>query len=166
LAAVVILLGLSGCSGESPRHEHAGGEATNPPATDVSLKDVREETAEAVGTAVKLADQTQDEYVARLRTEIEDIGERLDALKTRGESLGEQAREAWDERIAQLTRKKEALQKRAANVAEATGDAWRELARGMARAREDVAQAVRKAEAEFTSESGREADPESAAAEE
>lgn len=115
----------------------------------VTREDVRREAAEAVGVAIDLADQTRDQFMERVRSEMKNAGERLDNLRERGRTLGEEAGKEWNERVAQLDRQRDALQERLEEVAVASGDAWRELARGMTQARKDMAEALREAEAEF-----------------
>jgi hypothetical protein len=144
---VALALAVAGCGGKGPTQEGAGQSATNAPAEAVTLEDVREETAEAVGAAVALADQTQDEYVDQVKSEITEVGQRLDAL--RAKALGEQARATWNDRVAELAKKQQALQDSLTDVADSTGDAWQELAQGMSQARKDMADALQKAEAEF-----------------
>jgi hypothetical protein len=146
---VALALAVAGCGGKGPTQEGAGQSATNAPAEAVTLEDVREETAEAVGAAVALADQTQDEYVDQVKSEITEVGQRLDALRAKAKALGEQARATWNDRVAELAKKQEALQDSLTDVADSTGDAWQELAQGMSQARKDMADALQKAEAEF-----------------
>jgi uncharacterized coiled-coil DUF342 family protein len=146
---VALALAVAGCGGKGPTQEGAGQSATNAPAEAVTLEDVREETAEAVGAAVALADQTQDEYVDQVKSEITEVGQRLDALRAKAKALGEQARATWNDRVAELAKKQQALQDSLTDVADSTGDAWQELAQGMSQARKDMADALQKAEAEF-----------------
>lgn len=147
--ATTTVLMLSGCGGKGPTQSEPGESETKHPSEAVNLEDVRKKTAQAVGAAVELADQTQEEYVNQLKSEIREVGQRLDALRARSKALGAQARETWNERIAQLAEKQQAIQDGVANVADSSGDAWQELARGMTQARRDMADALGKAEAEF-----------------
>jgi len=146
---VALALAVAGCGGKGPNQEGSGQSATNAPAEAVTLEDVREETAEAVGAAVAMADQTQDEYVDQVKSEITEVGQRLDALRAKAKALGEEARATLNDRVAELAKKQQALQDSLTDVADSTGDAWQELAQGMTQARKDMADALQKAEAEF-----------------
>lgn len=150
LGMIVVAVGFAtGCGDKEPVQTESGESADKTAAEAVTPEDVRRETSEAVGAAVTLADQTRVEYINRVQSEIDEFDHRLETLRKKSEAFGVQARETWNDRIAQMAKKQEALQDRLKNVADSSGDAWRELAQGMARSRKEMTEAVQEAEAEF-----------------
>jgi len=151
VSIVMMLIGavlVTGCHRSSTRPE-AEKDARNMSSNDVTLEDVHEKTAEAADAVMALADQTKDDYVSQVRSEMNQVEKRLETLRIQAKALGAQGRETWNKRIAKLAAKQQALQENLGGVADSSGDAWRELARGMTEAREEMVQALQKAEAEF-----------------
>jgi outer membrane PBP1 activator LpoA protein len=139
---VVAALVLTGCGRETPSES----------AEEATLADVQEETAEAVDEAVELLDQTQEDYVEKVKTEMIDLRLRLNVLRDKAGELSRETRQMWEARIDKLDKDQQALKKSLENVAASTEDAWRDLAKGMIRAQKELGQAVREAEKEINGE--------------
>lgn len=149
----------AGCSRNAGQGQPGSSEGADQTSTEaVTPDEVRQESAEAVGAAVALADQTKDEYVKRVQSELATVEQRMKTLRTKAAELGAQSRASANARIEQLSGKKEAMQERLSTVADATGDAWRELAQGMSQARQDMADALQRAEETFQAQSADEPD--------
>ncbi|MCF7838530.1 MAG: hypothetical protein K9N49_07850, partial [Candidatus Marinimicrobia bacterium] len=78
-----------------------------PPGT-VTPEDARRESAEAVATTAKLAEQTRAEYINQVKAEMAATGKRFDTLHAETQALGRQAGEASDDRLAQLADNRQA----------------------------------------------------------
>jgi hypothetical protein len=153
----VVALSVTGC-GKGPTQPGSSAGATNQP-SGVTLEDVGEETAEAIGAAVEFADQTKDEYIQRAKASAEEIDRRVATLRSKGEALTDDALQAWHDRMEELAEKRKAVQDKVSDIGASTGDAWRELAQGLAEAQDDLSQALERAEAEFKEEPAGKATP-------
>lgn len=151
LGMIGITVGLvAGCRDRQAQKPESGEGMQEQASEAVTPEEVGKESAEAVDAAMKLADQTKDEYVAKLKSQVDDLEQRLETLRGKSKELGEEASEKWDDQIAKLENQKQELQDSVSDVADASGDAWRELARGTSKAGKDLAEALKKAEAELT----------------
>jgi hypothetical protein len=157
--ATIVALVVTGCGGKGPIVPESSAGATNQLSKEVTLDDVGGETAEAIGAALELADQTKDEYIRSAKASIEEIDQRVTALRSKGEALTDDALQAWHDRLKELAGKRKAVQNKLSDIGASTGDAWRELAQGLVEAKDDLSQALERAEAEFKGQPAEKATP-------
>jgi hypothetical protein len=158
LGALGLMATAAGCSSDS-------GMTTSPPTTmnkppvaapgdgstpgDVTADEVRQESKEALEAAGKYADKAKDEFVAKLKTQMDSLDKKIAEMEDKSQDKSAEARAKWDQRVEKLKERRVELDAQLEKVKASSGDAWRELRDGTQRAWSEFAGAVRSAAEEF-----------------
>jgi hypothetical protein len=115
----------------------------------VSSDDVREDAGKAVDTATEFAQQTKEEFQKTLEARIGEMDAELVKLREKGHELKDEAKEKWEQNLAELETKRDAAQTKLAEVKASSAEAWKDLQKGAQSAWEDMDKAFREASQKF-----------------
>jgi gas vesicle protein len=108
------------------------------PGRPTSLKDVQRESSEALGTAQQYAFERKEEYLARARTQWDDLSRQFDQQQARLSDKLQQASDDAKPRIEaakkDLDAKKAKAQAEYERLKSSTADAWKDVQGGAVRA--------------------------------
>jgi len=111
--------------------------------------DVRKEVREAVNAIKSYSYAQKDKAQQRMESLVQDLDERIDALKVRAAESGAGLREKYKDEIKALQEKRAALRKRLEKVREASPEAWEDVRAGVSGALEELGSAFEKAWSRF-----------------
>lgn len=95
----------------------------------------------------------RDEYVRKLKLQLDEWNDRIDALEERLEDAQAGARKRYQEQRDSLMARRREAEEKLKEIQEASGNAWEELREGADRAWAQLKDAVNRARAEFEKES-------------
>jgi len=143
LLAVTFLVpwALSGCGDKDQPQSKSG---------TVSSDDVKKEAKEAY-EATKAYTQEQMQAVRKqMETKLDEYGKEIDQLQAKAEKLEGDAKAKTEQQLAALRQKRDAVAEKVKELGSSSGSAWRELKSGIDAAMEELANAYKKAVAEFS----------------
>ncbi len=115
----------------------------------VTSKDVRRDANQAAETAVEFSEQTKEEFLKKLDTELKQSDAELAKLREKGLDLKDDAKATWEQKMAVLETKREAARVKLAEIGASSGEAWKDLQKGAQSAWDELDQAFRDASQEF-----------------
>lgn len=128
---------------------------TGPVTDKVTSEDVQRDAGQAVDTAVEYTQQAKDEYQKKLAAQLEELDGEIAELRAKGSELKDQAKDKWEQAIADLEQKRDAARVRAAEVGQSSGEAWQEVRKGAESAWEELHKSFQAAKQALTeSETG------------
>jgi len=140
MSPVLILAGfltLTGCDQQSP----APGKVTS--------EDVRHDVGKAVGTGAEFAEQSKDEFLAKLEARLKEVDTRIAAMQEKGRELKDDAKVRWDEKLTMLEAKRDAARVKFSEVRDSSAEAWKDLQKGARSAWDEMDNALQEASSEF-----------------
>lgn len=139
LFVVVGTFAVTGCE-----HRPAG-----PTPGTVTTDDLRRDAGQAVDTAVKLSQQTKEEFQKSLEARLKELDTEVVKLREKGRELKDDAKANWDQKMADLETKREAARAKLDEVAQSSAEAWKDIQKGAQAAWTDLDKAFREAAAKF-----------------
>ncbi len=140
MSLVLMLAGffaLTGCDQQSP----APGKVTS--------EDVRDDAGKAVGTAAEFAQQSKDEFLAKLEARLIEFDTQIAAMQEKGRELKDDARVKRDEKLTMLEVKRDAARAKLSEVRDSSAEAWKDLQKGAQSAWDELDHALQEASREF-----------------
>jgi len=119
----------------------------------VTGQDVKEEAKEAVETTMAYTQAKKEQIQNALAAKVEDYEQKLQELQDQGEKLTAEGKDAFNDQVAELQKKKEALEQKVRELQSSSGKAWEDLKAGIDAAAEDLDRALDEAISQFTSPS-------------
>ena len=74
----------------------------------VTPEDVRRDAGQAVNTAAEYSQQTKEEFQKKLEAQLNELDAKTDKLSEKGSNLKDEAKVKWDQKMADLKKKREA----------------------------------------------------------
>ena len=129
------------------------GEKAQAPQKKVTAGDVKKETQEAMAAAKTYTSQEKDEYLGRVKAEMEDLDRRIEELRSKAEArastMTEQGKAEYQKAMDELREKKQAADTKYESLKSSSADAWDDMKAGMSASLEDLGKAVKRAQAHF-----------------
>jgi len=128
-SALILMLFIGGC-GEQPKPE---AEKTGAPAeevkkeSEVSAKDVKKETGEALEAARSYALQQKVEYQKKMETKLKQLDAEIDKMKAEAKDSTAEAKAGLEKRIQEMETKRKAAGKKLEEVKKSSVEAWQNL---------------------------------------
>ncbi len=115
----------------------------------VTSEDVRRDAGKAVTTAAEYSLQTKEEFQKDLDARLNELDAKIAKLREKGHDLKDQAKAKWDQKMAELAKKRDAARAKLAEVGQSSGEAWKDVQKGAQSAWDDLDKAFRDASREF-----------------
>jgi len=115
----------------------------------VTSEDVRRDAGQAVKTAAEFSQQTKEEFQKNLDTRLKELDAEIAKLRVKGRDLKDKAKADWDQKLADLERKRDAARARLAEVGQSSAEAWKDVRKGAQSAWDELDKAFRDASREF-----------------
>jgi len=115
----------------------------------VTSEDVRRDAGQAAKTAAEYSQQTKEEFQRSLETRLKEMDAEVAKLREKGRDLNDEAKAAWDLKIAELEAKRDAARAKLADVGRSTAEAWKDVRKGAQSAWDELEKALRDASREF-----------------
>jgi predicted nucleic acid-binding Zn-ribbon protein len=143
----VSALSIGGCGGDdSDELFPADGDET-------SAADVERETGEALAAAGEYTEAQVAEFRSTMEERLDAADERIDALRTRMDEVGADARADLEETIAELEEQRDALENRLREIGESSERAWADVRSGLRSAWSELDSAIDTAASRFGGDS-------------
>ena len=120
-----------------------------PKSGKVTSEGVRDSAVKAGATAVEFAQQTREEFLTKLEARIGELDAEVVKLREKGHELKDEAKEKWNQKLADFEAKQDAAQAKLMEVKESSGEAWKDLQQGARAAWDDMDRAFHEASQEF-----------------
>jgi peptidoglycan hydrolase CwlO-like protein len=115
----------------------------------VTPEDVRRDAGQAVNTAAEYSQQTKDEFQKKFETQLNELDAKIAKLREKGGDLKDKTKVKWDQKMADLEKKREAARTKLAEVGHSSAEAWKDVQKGVASAWNDLDKAFQDASKEF-----------------
>ena len=115
----------------------------------VTSEDVRRDAGQAVKTAGEFSRQTKEEFQKRLDARLKELDAEIAKLRVKGRDLKDKAKPNWDQKMADLERKRDAARAKLAEVGHSSAEAWKDVQKGAQSAWDELDKAFRDASREF-----------------
>jgi LPS O-antigen subunit length determinant protein (WzzB/FepE family) len=115
----------------------------------VTSEDVRRDAGQAVKTAAEYSQQTKEEFQKKLDARLKEMDAEIAKFREKGRHLKDQAKAAWDQKMAELETKRDAARAKLAEVGHSCAEAWKDLQKGAQSAWDELDKAFRDASREF-----------------
>lgn len=115
----------------------------------VTSEDVRRDAGQAVNTAVEFSQQTKEEFQKKLEVQLNELDAKIAKLREKGRDLKDKAKVDWDQKMAELEKKREAASAKLAEVGHSSAEAWKDVQKGAQSAWDELDKAFRDASKEF-----------------
>lgn len=102
--------------------------------------DLKREVSEALAATRDYTHRRKDEYAERVRGVLDDLDDRIEALREEAAEAGADAKRRLEPRIAELKAKRAALDDRLGKVRAASAEAWDDVKEGFGDAARDLEQ--------------------------
>lgn len=122
-----------------------------PTAGKVTSDDVRRDAGKTIDSAVKLSQQTKEEFQKSLEARLKDVDTEIDALRAKGRDLVGEAKVTWEQKMAELEPKREAARAKLAELGDVSADAWESFRQGAQSAWADLDKSFHEAARELES---------------
>ena len=113
----------------------------------VTSEDVRRDAGQAVSTAAEFSQQTKEEFQKKLDGRLKDLDAEIAKLREKGRDLKDRAN--WDQKMADLDRKRDAVRAKLVEVGRSSKEAWKDVQKGAQSAWDELDKAFRDASREF-----------------
>ena len=144
LLAITLLLALVALPGCSEKEESQGKPAT------VSKEDVKKEAKEAYDTTKAYTQEQMQAFREQTEARLAEYEKDIDQLQAKVETMGEDAKANAEQKLKELRQKRDEVSAKLKDLSSSSGDAWERLKAGIDAAMNDLAEAYKKAEAEFS----------------
>jgi peptidoglycan hydrolase CwlO-like protein len=115
----------------------------------ITPEDVRRDAGQAVNTAAEYSQQTKDEFQKKFETQLNELDAKIAKLREKGGDLKDKTKVKWDQKMADLEKKREAARTKLAEVGHSSAEAWKDVQKGVASAWNDLDKAFQDASKEF-----------------
>ncbi|MBN2023306.1 MAG: hypothetical protein JW809_11005 [Pirellulales bacterium] len=115
----------------------------------VTPEDVRRDAGQAADTAAEYSQQAKDEFQKKLETQLNELDAKIATLREKGGDLKDDAKVKWDQKMADLEKKRDAVRDKLAEVGQASAEAWKDVRKGAQSAWDELDNAFRDASQEF-----------------
>ena len=115
----------------------------------VTSEDVRRDAGQAVKTAGEFSQQTKEEFQKKLEARLKELDAEIAKLREKGRDLKDKAKPNWDQKMADLERKRDAARAKLAEVGQSSAEAWKDVRKGAQSAWDELDKAFRDASREF-----------------
>ncbi len=115
----------------------------------VTPEDVRRDAGQAVETAAEYSQQTKEEFQKKLEAQLNELDAKIAKLREKGRYLKDEAKVKWDQKMADLEKKREAARAKLAEVGHSSAEAWKDVQKGAKSAWDELDKAFREASREF-----------------
>ena len=115
----------------------------------VTSEDVRRDANQAAETAVEFSQQTKEEFQKKLETQLKESDAEIAKLREKGRELKDDAKAKWEQKMADLEKKRDVARAKRAEVGSASAEAWKDVQKGAQSAWDELDQAFRDASREF-----------------
>jgi TolA-binding protein len=133
------LFALSGCQ-EKPADRTPG---------KVTPEDVRRDAGKAVNTAAEYSEQAKEEFQKKLETQLNELDAKIAKLREKGSDLKDEAKVKWDQKMADLEKKRSAARAELDKVGHSSAEAWKDVQKGASSAWDELDKAFSDASKEF-----------------
>lgn len=116
---------------------------------NVTSEDVRRDAGQAVKTAAEFSQQTKEEFQKNLDTRLKELDAEIAKLREKGRDLKDKAKADWDQKMAELEKKRDAARAKLAEVGHSSAEAWKDVQKGAQSAWDELDKAFRDASREF-----------------
>jgi hypothetical protein len=111
----------------------------------VTSEDVRRDASQAVNTAAEYSQQTKEEFQKKLATQFDELDDKIVKLREKGRDLKDESKVKWDQKMAELEKKREAARVKLDEVGHSSAEAWKDVQKGAASAWDELDKAFRDA---------------------
>lgn len=115
----------------------------------VTSEDVRRDAGQAVNTAAEFSQQTKEEFQKKLDAQLKELDAEIAKLQEKGRDLKDKAKANWDQKMADLEKKRDAARAKLAEVGHSTAEGWEDVRKGAQSAWDELDKAFRDASREF-----------------
>jgi len=115
----------------------------------VTSEDVRRDAGQAVKTAAEFSQQTKEEFQKNLDVRLKELDAEIAKLRVKGGDLKDKAKANWDQKMAELEKKRDAARAKLAEVGQSSAEAWKDVRQGAQSAWDELDKAFRDASREF-----------------
>jgi TolA-binding protein len=141
----LVLIGTMGVSG-------CDQNAADPTQTaKPTSEEVRRDIGKAADSVAEYSEQTKQDYQRSLDTRIKEMEVEIEKLRLKGDALKDQAKDGWNQRIAELEIKRDAAIAQLAEVGRSSAEAWKDVQKGAQSAWAELDKAFHEASSEFYS---------------
>ena len=126
-----------------------GQEAVDRTPGKVTSEDVRRDAGQAVKTAAEFSQQTKEEFQKNLDVRLKELDAEIAKLRVKGGDLKDKAKANWDQKMAELEKKRDAARAKLAEVGQSSAEAWKDVRQGAQSAWDELDKAFRDASREF-----------------
>jgi hypothetical protein len=111
----------------------------------VSSEDVRRDAGQAVNTAAEYSEQTKEEFRKKLAKQLDELDDKIVKLREKGRDLKDDSKVNWDQKMAELEKKREAARVKLDEVGHSSAEAWKDVQKGAASAWDELDKSFRDA---------------------
>jgi LPS O-antigen subunit length determinant protein (WzzB/FepE family) len=115
----------------------------------VTSEDVRRDAGQAAETAVEFSRQTQEEFQKKLETRLKERDAEIAKLREKGRDLKDKDKANWDQKMADLEKKRDAARAKMTEVGHSSAEAWKDVHKGAQSAWDELDKSFRDASREF-----------------
>jgi TolA-binding protein len=133
------LFALSGCQEKSA--DQTPGKVTP--------EDVRRDAGKAVNTAAEYSEQAKEEFQKKLEAQLNELDAKIAKLREKGLDLKDEAKVKWDQKMADLEKKRSAARAELDKVGHSSAEAWKDVQKGASSAWDELDKAFSDASKEF-----------------
>jgi DNA-binding transcriptional MerR regulator len=132
---------LGGCSDKD--------KSQNKPAA-VSKEDVKKEVKEAYDATKAYTKEQMRAFREQTEAKLAEYDKEIDQLQAKTEKMGEDAKAKAEEQLKALRQKRDEVSEKVKELSSSSGNAWEKIKSGIDAAMKDLANAYKKAAAEFS----------------
>jgi len=92
---------------------------------------------------------TRDEYIAKLKAQLDEWNAQLEQLETKGQNAKAEAQSEYEDQLAALRHRRDEAYQKLDELTQASGDAWEDLQQGCDKAFTALKEGVERAWAHF-----------------
>ncbi len=115
----------------------------------VMSEEVRRDAGQAAETAVEYSRQTKEEFQKKLEARLKELDAEIAKLHEKGRDLKDQAKTSWDQKMADLEKKRDVARAKLTEVRDSSAAAWTDVQKGAQSAWDELDKAFREASQEF-----------------
>lgn len=121
--------------------------------TDVTYKDVKKETKEAMDTAKDYTQKKKEEYLQQMNARLEEFDKEIQELQnnvtSKAAMLKEESKAKFNQSMETLAEKKQAAIKKLDELKTASGESWEDIKVGVDSAMDELGKAFEQASSHF-----------------
>jgi hypothetical protein len=115
----------------------------------VTSDDVRRDAGKAVETTAEYSQQAKEEFQKKLDAHLKELDGQIAKLQEKQRDLKDEAKANWDQKMADLEKKRDAARAELDKIGHSSAEAWKDVQKGAQSAWDELDKAFREASKEF-----------------